>query len=247
MMLSITTTTSVWPMPSHRDGTSHRRHRHPLTKYILVAENPDSKDTTNTMLSLHDHLDVVFDVGDKSPAPDRDLTGDTTSTVDSEGGWELPIGSSTSYIKPASARNGDHLRRLSRSPSKSILRKESLYSDYSESSVRVAEKPLMRMTGRSRSTLSRSWSRSSFGTIERDSLEEPLQRHYPRASIASVKRSTSQPNLARSDAGLSKPQQIKRGLPQRVSFDCVDVRSYDRCAGDNPCCRYGVPVSTSYD
>jgi len=30
---------------------------------------------------------------------------------------------------------------------------------------------------------------------------------------------------------------------RRVSFDSVDIRSYDRCAGDNPSCRHGVPVS----
>ena len=55
---------------------------------------------TDTMPSLHDHLalDVVFDVGNKLPAQDRDLTGGTASTVDSEGGLELPIGSNTSYI-----------------------------------------------------------------------------------------------------------------------------------------------------
>ena len=201
---------------------------------------------TDTMPSLHDHLalDVVFDVGNKLPAQDRDLTGGTTSTVDSEGGWELPIGSNTSYIVPAPARNGDHLRRLSRTPSKSILRKE---SSYSESSVRVdadAEKPRMRVAGRSRSTLSRSLTRQSFGSIDQDSLEESLQRHYPRTSINSIKRSKSQPSLAPIDSGLSKPQPIKRGLPKRVSFDSVDVRSYDRCAGDNPGCRFGVPVST---
>ena len=29
---------------------------------------------------------------------------------------------------------------------------------------------------------------------------------------------------------------------RRVSFDSVDIRSYDRCAGDNPSCKHGVPV-----
>mmetsp|Transcript_27615 Transcript_27615/g.62337 ORF Transcript_27615/g.62337 Transcript_27615/m.62337 type:complete len:332 (+) Transcript_27615:200-1195(+) len=207
------------------------------------------------MPSLHDHLalDVVFDKGNEPPAPDRDLTGGTTSTVDSdstvdsEGRWELPIGPNTSYVKPAPARNGDHLRKLSRTPSKSILRKE---SSYSESTVRVvtdAGKTRMRMAGRSRPKLSRSLSRQNFGTIELDDLEESLQRHYPRTSINSIKRSKSQPNLSSCDSGLSKPPQpIKRGLSKRVSFDCVNVRSYDRCAGDNPGCRFGVPLSLDW-
>ncbi|EJK61244.1 hypothetical protein THAOC_18306, partial [Thalassiosira oceanica] len=85
------------PTPNRARGPSQNA----FCEEFKRGQSQDSQcHSKDTMPSLHDHLalDVVFDKGNEPPAPDRDLTGGTTSTVDSdstvdsEGRWELPIG-----------------------------------------------------------------------------------------------------------------------------------------------------------
>lgn len=162
------------------------------------------------------------------------------------GGGIYPI-----YITPMPHRPGDHLRRSlhgPEAPPKSILRKTSSYASFSAadegesaSPERKSRRPLFPSMKSSSSVHSRgSVSSSSHGAsvgLNLD-LSNSAPRHYPRAPI---RRSGSQPELV-------KRPKVGEGHPMRsrVSFNSVDVRSYDRCAGDNPSCRWGVPISLDW-
>ncbi|EJK63444.1 hypothetical protein THAOC_15893 [Thalassiosira oceanica] len=50
-----------------------------------------------------------------------------------------------------------------------------------------------------------------------------------------------------SNSQYSNSSVISSASSRRVSFDSVHIRSYDRCVGDNPSCRHGVPLSLDWN
>lgn len=155
------------------------------------------------------------------------------------------------YVTPAPHRPGDHLRRSMNGaevPPRSILRKTSSYASFPEAGEkaspagRKSRRPSFLSMKSSSSLNSRGSASSSRGAsvgLNLD-LEDSLLRHYPRAPI---RRSESQPDLVKGGASKGGGGHPMRS---RVSFNSVDVRSYDRCAGDNPSCRWGVPISLDW-
>lgn len=74
---------------------------------------------------------------------------------------------------------------------------------------------------------------------------EPLRRDGSTLTSA-LKRGSQCDRCDVSDAESVAPTETQASQSRRFSFSCVDVREYERVAGDNPCVSKGVPLSIGW-